>query len=247
MSNTRNLLNKNDLSSIYALSLPLFIMIILGVSVFFLTYPATDLRITNYFYDFATSSFPLREHPLIKGINKATEYIAALIVLVPLCLAAYNYFTNKGIGGITPRIAVYIILCVAIGPGLLVNEAFKNNWGRARPVQIEQFGGTKKYSPPLTPSNQCPKNCSFTSGDASVGFVLVALAFLARKQRNRWISIAIVVGLLIGLVRIAQGAHFFSDVLYSGILVYGSARALHYWILVRPSQDKSGQQSLTTQ
>ena len=236
MWNTRNTLMKNFFSPRYGLSFPFFIIVILAISAFFLAYPATDLRITNYFYDLATNSFPLREHPFIKGINKGTEYVAALIVLIPLCLAAYNYFAQKNIARITPRIAVYIILCVAIGPGLLVNEVFKSNWGRARPVQIEEFGGTKKYSPPLTPSNQCPKNCSFTSGDASVGFVLVALAFLARKRRGLWIALAMSAGLLIGLVRIVQGAHFFSDVLYSGILVYGSARALHYLIIVRGSK-----------
>jgi len=227
---------KNFTSLQYGLSLRLFFCTILSISGFFIAYPATDLVITNYFYDFTTVSFPLRENPFIKSINKGTEYVAALIVLIPLILAAYNRFTHKKICSITPRIAIYIILCVAIGPGLLVNEVFKNNWGRARPVQIEEFGGTKKYSPPLTPSNQCPKNCSFTSGDASVGFVLVALAFLARKRRGLWIALAMSTGLLIGLVRIVQGAHFFSDVLYSGILVYGSARALHYLIIVRGSK-----------
>jgi lipid A 4'-phosphatase len=236
MRNTCNTLIKPFFSPRYGVSLTLFIVIILAISAFFLAYPATDLPLTNYFYDFVTSTFPLRENPIIRGINKGTEYVAALIVLVPLYLAAYNYFAQKNIVRITPRVAVYIILCVAIGPGLLVNEVFKNNWGRARPVQIEEFGGTKKYSPPLTPSNQCPKNCSFTSGDASVGFVLVALAFLARKRRGLWIALAMSTGLLIGLVRIVQGAHFFSDVLYSGILVYGSARALHYLIIVRGSK-----------
>jgi lipid A 4'-phosphatase len=214
------------------------------ISLFFIVYPATDLVITNNFFDLATAAFPLREKPVLRAINKITEYVALLLVLIPLFITVYNRLAQKNVFSLTSRIALYIILCVAIGPGLLVNEAFKNNWGRARPVQIEQFGGVKKYSPPLTPSNQCPKNCSFTSGDASVGFVLVALAFLARKRRGFLIFLAMSIGGLIGFIRIVQGAHFLSDVVYSGILVYGSARVLHYWIVARGSQQIfSAQQS----
>ena len=229
-------LKKRFPSNQYGISLLLFLASIVMISLFFTVYPATDLVITNAFYDFATTTFPLRENPILRAINKGTEYGALLLVLLPLFITVYNRIAKKTVLSLTPRTTLYIILCVAIGPGLLVNEAFKNNWGRARPVQIEQFGGVKKYSPPLTPSNQCPKNCSFTSGDASVGFVLVALAFLARKRRGFLILLAMSTGLLIGFIRMVQGAHFLSDVLYSGILVYGSARLLHSLIILRGSQ-----------
>jgi lipid A 4'-phosphatase len=41
-----------------------------------------------------------------------------------------------------------------------------------------------------------------------------------------WIALGFALGLGIGLVRIAQGGHFLSDVLFSGWIVYGTALAL---------------------
>ncbi len=105
-----------------------------------------------------------------------------------------------------------------MGPGLVVNAVLKDHWGRARPVNIEQFGSQKRFTPPLILSDQEGK--SFTSGDASVGFFLSAFAFLFTGRRRKLLYAGgIAAGLLIGLVRIVMGAHFLSDVLFSGVAV----------------------------
>ena len=35
------------------------------------------------------------------------------------------------------------------------------------------------------------------------------------------------------MVRVGQGAHFFSDVVYSGLVVYAVSRSLHYLLFER--------------
>jgi lipid A 4'-phosphatase len=91
-------------------------------------------------------------------------------------------------------------------------------WGRARPNDILQFGGRENFTPWFELSNACNTNCSFVSGDASVGFSLIALFLITRKKIFFWSSL--IFGLLIGLIRIMEGGHFFSDVVVSGLVVY---------------------------
>jgi len=123
-----------------------------------------------------------------------------------------------------------------IGPGLLVNTLFKDNWGRARPSQVEEFGGTKQFTRAALPADQCAKNCSFVSGHASVGFFFLAFAYVWPRRRILWLASGTALGLGIGLVRIMQGGHFFSDVIFCGIVVYLSARVLHA-LMFRPATE----------
>jgi lipid A 4'-phosphatase len=127
----------------------------------------------------------------------------------------------------TNRHLIYLILCLAIGPGLVVNTIFKDNWGRARPFQTENFGGDKTFTLPFIIAGQCEKNCSFTSGDPSVGFYFFAFAFAFPKKRKEFFGLAMSLGVIFGGTRILQGAHFFSDVIFSGIFVYAVCYLLY--------------------
>ena len=123
---------------------------------------------------------------------------------------------------------VYLSLCMALGPGLVVNTIFKNEWGRARPHQIVEFGGTEHFTPVWVISNQCLKNCSFVSGHAAIGYYLFAFAFLAVPPlRRRLFGLSIALGLGVGMVRVIQGDHFLSDVILPGFFVFAVCAALY--------------------
>jgi len=143
--------------------------------------------------------------------------------------------------GLTRKALVFLTLSLAIGPGLLVNATFKDHWGRARPMQIVEFGGTQKFTPAFVITDQCARNCSFTSGHASAGFYLFSFAFLLRRRRAIAIVSAGALGGLIGLGRIAQGSHFLSDVIFSGFAVYAVAWLLYHMIF----QEKHSEESIT--
>jgi membrane-associated PAP2 superfamily phosphatase len=132
------------------------------------------------------------------------------------------------------RPAAYVLLTLALGPGLLVNVVFKDNWGRPRPRQIEQFDGHMQYLPPLA-MGQKDQGKSFPAGHASVGFSFFTLWFLWRSRwprLARWaLAGAIALGTVMGLGRMAAGAHFLSDVLWSGYLTFLTALILHYLLL----------------
>ena len=45
--------------------------------------------------------------------------------------------------GVPGRAAVFLVLSLLLGPGLLVNVILKDNWGRPRPGSVVEFGGTQ--------------------------------------------------------------------------------------------------------
>ena len=132
------------------------------------------------------------------------------------------------------RQALFLVLLMAIGPGLVVNVIFKDHWGRPRPRQIEQFSGVEQFLPVLS-KGVGGNGYSFPSGHASMGFYLMAPFFLLRRkkplQAKLFLSGGIISGFLIGLARMVQGGHFASDVIWSGGFTYLIGMTLYHLLL----------------
>jgi lipid A 4'-phosphatase len=77
-------------------------------------------------------------------------------------------------------------------------------------------------------------NCGFVSGHAAAGFSLMTWGiWSAWPRRKRWLVIGTAAGLFIGSVRIMQGGHFLSDVIFSGWavwLIYVLMRQTWLWL-----------------
>jgi lipid A 4'-phosphatase len=122
----------------------------------------------------------------------------------------------------------FLFVCLVLGPGLLANVGFKDQWGRARPKHIVAFGGSKLFTPALQPTNQCKRNCSFVSGEASSVFApFYAVAAIAPQWAAPLIVVGTAAGLAAGSVRMAQGAHFLSDVVFAGLFMGLMVIVLH--------------------
>ncbi|MCH8091715.1 MAG: phosphatase PAP2 family protein [Proteobacteria bacterium] len=214
-----------------------FIIGVVAAAIFFLQFPDVDLSFSRLFYQPGEGFFP-RDNlavDLLYGLAIVIAYAVAIFVvgaslarLVPRLKRLW----------VRPRVIAFIALSLALGPGLIVNSLLKDNVGRARPFMVVEFGGSKIFSPALAPSDQCPKNCSFVSGHAAATFFLVTFAFLVRTpRRRRWaMAGALAFGAASGLGRIALGAHFLSDVVFAGLIVYGVAWVLHEFLLVREAK-----------
>lgn len=118
------------------------------------------------------------------------------------------------------RSVLFLTLSLALGPGLLVNEVLKAHFHRPRPVHIEAFGGPSPFRPFYRPDGACLKNCSFPSGETAAAFWTMAPAALAPPPlRAAALGGAMLYGAATGVARMAAGAHFLSDVLFSGLLM----------------------------
>jgi lipid A 4'-phosphatase len=211
------------------------ILILSVIGVLLVALPQIDLAVSGFFYT-PEQGFYLRPLLIVRFFYSLVWWVSAAVLVATLgyLIASWTIYKNRTAVASGRRVALYLLLVMAIGPGLLVNAVFKDHWGRARPSQVSEFGGSKQFTRAAIPTDQCPKNCSFVSGHASVGFYFLALAFVLPRRRRLWLTLGTVFGLGIGLVRIVQGGHFFSDVVFAGIVVYLTALVLH--ALMFPTQ-----------
>lgn len=118
--------------------------------------------------------------------------------------------------------APWIVAMMVLGVWLLVNQGFKEHWGRPRPGAVAALGGDLPFRSIAQPSALCASNCSFPSGHAAQGYAVMVVGLLAAPHRRRaWMRAGLVAGLLIGAGRVLQGGHFLSDILFAGLMVWG--------------------------
>ena len=140
------------------------------------------------------------------------------------------------------RYAVFVLVLTLLGPGLVINGVIKDYWGRPRPHQTIELGGTLAYAPPLVrrPEGQ---GMSFPSGHSAVGFALGAFFLIWQRRRPRlaWTALLVsaALGALIGAGRMIAGDHFLSDVIWSAVLTYGVAWGLYWFILRIPQREQA--------
>ncbi len=181
--------------------------------------PGLDIAVSRTFFDdamqfrWARTGVP----ELIRTLGPDI-IISTLVVCVLLYVA--SLISERWMWRVAPMQVFYLGLTLLIGPGLIVETLLKPHWGRARPDDISEFGGSATFSPAWQMSDQCDGNCSFVSGHAAVAFWLTAYAFiLPARWRVPVLIVGIVLGFAMGIVRIAQGAHFLSDIATAGLIV----------------------------
>ena len=203
----------------------------IALALLFLLVPGLDLWAARLFF-VPGEEFPLGRVALVDFIHsKGVPALLIAGIAGTLIVTALNLLRGTNWLGLRQRGLVFVLLCAALGPGLLVNVVLKDHWGRARPAQIEAFGGTAAYTPPVIPSDECDHNCSFVAGDPSAGFFYLSFAMLAGSVPGAIAATSL--GLGLGLLRMAQGGHFLSDVLFSGLLMAALVRFL-YLLLIEP-------------
>jgi membrane-associated PAP2 superfamily phosphatase len=182
-----------------------------------------DLAVSALFYDPVRHAWPWFYSPVCTGFYRGGTYPAFGLALIGLGMGTCGLLSPRRRERCL-RAGTFLWVAFVVGPGLIVNCGFKEAWGRPRPHQVEQFGGPHRFVPVGTPSLQQPQNSSFPSGHAAVAFFLIAPAFLVDRQRPRLARILLTAGLAFGAamsaVRVVQGGHFVSDVLWSAAIVY---------------------------
>jgi len=195
----------------------IFVVLIL-IAVFLTIGPTFDIFFSNLFYK-GDNQFLLQSYYtvtiLIRDVLLPIILVYILILpivskLIPVNRIYFGYnFSMKNI--------LFVWLTLITNLILIINLFLKNFWGRPRPEDVLEFGGKHDFSSWYQISDACSSNCSFVSGDAAVGFSLIVLYFVT--DNLKYIYLSIIFGFLLGIVRIAEGGHFLSDVIFSAIIV----------------------------
>lgn len=202
----------------------LLMLICVTTPIFWLT--NLDREMASLFYQSGdqTQLWPWKDWWLWHFLYQYANSFINIVVIGVLITIFLGYFLPKFQQ--VRRPAAYLLLVIALGPGLLVNLVFKDHWGRPRPAHITEFGGQHAYIPPLKMGHTGEK--SFTCGHCSVGFAFFALYFLSRKRKSFYLALTLIFGLIMGLARMAAGGHFLSDILWSGYLVFFVSWLIYY-------------------
>jgi len=197
----------------------------------FVIFPELDLAVGSRMLG-ADGRFLLALSRAAELLHFATPYWVGLGIAL-FVLAAISKRLGRPIGGLGAWQALYVAAVFAIGPGLLTNTLLKDHSHRPRPVDVLQFQGSNVYVAPFAFDGACDHNCSFVAGDPSAAFAFLAPALLLPPGRRKWgIAAALGFGVVVGLLRMYQGGHFFSDVVFGAIFSMATALTLH-WLMFR--------------
>lgn len=187
-------------------------------------FPDLELRVAQHFHDVIDpqgNAFAWRVYaPLMLARDIGLWVSTAIITIVLAALAIKLLLPTRKLL-IPGRAIVFLVATMALGPGLLVNVVLKDHWGRSRPIDITQLGGTERYVRWWDPRGDCPNNCSFVSGDVSGAFWTLAPAALAPPQwRAVAYGAALTLGAAMAAFRVMAGGHFVSDVVFAGVFTF---------------------------
>jgi membrane-associated PAP2 superfamily phosphatase len=215
----------NPIMNRTGLSIALTIAVVAGV--FLAVDPQFDLDLARLSFDPSRQLFGINAQPWVQHAREAARVIITLLVLPAfLALIGKLIWPHRRML-IEGRAALFLIVTLALGPGIITNLILKDHWGRSRPIDVQQFGGTDKFTPWFDPRGDCPNNCSFVAGEPSGAFWTLAPAVLAPLELQPLaIGAALVFGVAMGILRIGGGGHFFSDVVFAGVFVY-----LEIWLV----------------
>ncbi len=195
-----------------------YILILFFSCVFVTASPYLDLYVSSWFYKGA-SQFELQSFDLTSILFR--DILLPLILIYILILPIFGSFfkIDRIFFNYQFSIKEIVLLWISqiISVLIFVNLILKNIWGRARPNDVVELGGKETFSPWFEISNACETNCSFVSGDASVGFSVIILYLITKKIIFLYTSF--VAGFIFGLIRIMAGGHFLSDIFFAGFFV----------------------------
>jgi lipid A 4'-phosphatase len=203
--------------------------------------PYLDLKISHYFFQ----DGHFNKDPYVTFFYKYGNFPAHLLGFISLFLMIGSFIKKRWKWLQGP--ALLLILTLTLGSGVIVNLVLKDHWGRPRPVQSTEFGGPLPFRPFYSPQFHSPLPArSFPCGHCSTGFFFFALVLLGQRYKCKTlfyfgIAMSLFLGLSLSYSRIAKGGHYFSDILFSALIMWWTALILNWLIFdYERSDEKTG-------
>ena len=193
-------------------------MALIGLALVPTAWPALDLAAAQWFAP-PDGQVQIKDWWWVRAINL---YVPAFFRgLIFVAIVGWALATGRSRWKRWRLPLAFFVLSGALGPGLLVNAGFKDNWQRARPYEVQNFGGTQQFTRAGVVTDQCDNNCSFVSGHVACGFFFASLMLVQPRRRRSWALAGCTAGVLIGFSRMADMAHWLSDALWAAPITWG--------------------------
>ncbi len=200
--------------------------------IFFTIFPESDIYFSNIFFE--NNKFISERITFIKSLRSFLKDLMVLIPIISLLILTLNfYIKQKKQKVFLNKRMKYAILGIIIGPivgsGIIANWYFKDQWGRARPVHVSEFGGDKIFTRAFVKSNQCEKNCSWISGESSAAFSFLVGTIILKTPFFFFLNLFF--GVIVSFCRVSMGGHFLSDNLFALFFMLYLAIGYKYLII----------------
>ena len=182
-----------------------------------------DERVSGWFFNTDTHEFPLRYNAFLDIVmHHWTKYLVALVAVAAFAGFVISFITPQ----LKPMRPLFLFVTLALALAPLTVAILKFFSVRHCPWSLDIYGG---FAPHMKlfdsfAASAEPGHC-FPAGHASTGFCLFAFHFVGRALGHAPLAragfvLGLFAGLGLGWVRIAQGAHFLTHVLWSGVVCW---------------------------
>jgi membrane-associated PAP2 superfamily phosphatase/protein-S-isoprenylcysteine O-methyltransferase Ste14 len=221
---------------------PLFYILtqVLGLTVLFgwLAYTvqqsAVDMGVTRSFYDASGHGFPWRHQAFVDAMGQFVVWLLPVGSALFCGGAAMLSYRAKAIASARSVLwALFAAFCLIP----LLAGGLKHYTALPRPFSLAVFGGYVDLPSGFWAAAHQPGGGALPSVHAAVGFSVLALYFAGwalGNGRMRWLGLAggLLLGSFFGALRIMQGAHFLSQVMWSLAFVWCVCSVLFYPLIV---------------
>ena len=205
------------------------------ISALLIIFSNIDITVSRFYFSEESDEFYLKHTWWVKLLYKSCAPVILFSLLSLLILWQINKCKGTNYLSIDGKKVMFVFVVLVLGAGIIVNALFKDQFGRARPRDVIEFNGSKQFTPAFMVTDQCDRNCSFSSGHGAGAYFTLALAMLFRNKK-RALALAFTFGTSVSLARIVAGGHFFSDNVVSFFVMAIMTDALYYIFYLRDQE-----------
>jgi membrane-associated PAP2 superfamily phosphatase len=195
-----------------------------------------DSKISNWFFDPVTNGFPLRYSSVMELIGH--HFLKEVVIMLDAGTVAL-YVLSFIIPELKRRRRLLLFLSLALTLAPLAVALLKVTSVRHCPWNLTEYGG---FAPHLslfdTPPERLAAGHCFPAGHAAAGFSMLAFYFAGLATGKRWLSVfglwgGLMAGMVFGMARVAQGAHFVSHTLWSALVCWLVILSVYAVMMIR--------------
>ena len=122
-------------------------MIAAVVGVVFAVFQRLHLDLAALFFDRKRDIFTGNAQLWVYYLRNAARELVVLLVAPAFIATLGKLVLPRWRMLIEGRAALFLAVTLALGPGVVTNLIFKDHWGRPRPIDVTEFGGSDRFMP----------------------------------------------------------------------------------------------------